>query len=132
MRRPRQASCQIAGGMRREGEPQGSLCNERDGRGREEKWGRESPEIPLAPGVDDCRARPGLSKRTTWATSSCSPCLEGGAWTSGQPRCVGLAHGRERRSRERGPHAPAGRFRDPERQPSDSDRHAGPWGGVPM
>ena len=29
---------------------------------------------------------------------------------------------------------PANRFRDPERcgQPSDPDRHAGPWGGVPV
>ena len=44
MRRPRQASCQIAGGMRREGEPQGSRCDERDGRGGEEKMRRESPE----------------------------------------------------------------------------------------
>ena len=37
VRRPHQAPCQIAGGMRREGEPQGSLCDERDGRGGEEK-----------------------------------------------------------------------------------------------
>ena len=32
MRRPHHASCQVAGGMRREGEPQGSRCDERDGR----------------------------------------------------------------------------------------------------
>ena len=38
MRRPHQAPCQIAGGMRREGEPEGSRCVERDGRGREAKW----------------------------------------------------------------------------------------------
>ena len=37
-----QAPCQIAGGMRREGEPEGSRCVERDGRGGEEKMGRES------------------------------------------------------------------------------------------
>ena len=51
------------------------------------------------------------------------------------PHCAGLARGRERRGpRERGRHAPGGRFRDPERcgQPSDPDRHAGPWGGVPV
>ena len=35
MRRPHQASCQIAGGLRRESEPQGSRCDERDGR---KKW----------------------------------------------------------------------------------------------
>ena len=31
-----------------------------------------------------------------------------------------------------GRHAPSDRFRDPERcgQPSDPNRHAGPWGGV--
>ena len=34
MRRPHQASCQIAGGTRRYGEPQGSRCDERDGRTR--------------------------------------------------------------------------------------------------
>ena len=33
MRRPHQASCQIEGGMRREGEPKGSRCDERDGSG---------------------------------------------------------------------------------------------------
>ena len=37
----------------------GARCVERDGRGGERKKGRESPEIPGAPGVDDCRARPG-------------------------------------------------------------------------
>ena len=37
MRRPHQAPCQIAESMRREGEPQGSRCDERDGRGGEEK-----------------------------------------------------------------------------------------------
>ena len=56
-------------------------------------------------------------------------------WTSGRPHCAGLARGRERRGpRERGRHAPGDRFRDSERcgQPSDPDRHAGPWGGVPV
>ena len=64
-----------------------------------------------------------------------SPCREGGAWSCGRLHCAGLARGRERRgNRERGRHAPGDRFRDPERcgQPSDPDRHAGPWGGVPV
>ena len=34
MRRPHQASCPFAGGTRRDGEPQGSRCDERDGRTR--------------------------------------------------------------------------------------------------
>ena len=29
----------------------------------EKKMGRESPETPVAPGVDDCRARPGRGCR---------------------------------------------------------------------
>ena len=60
---------------------------------------------------------------------------ESGAWSSGRPHCSGLARGRERRGpRERGRLATGDRFRDPERcgQPPDPDRHAGPWGGVPV
>ena len=72
MSRPHRASCQIAGGMRREGEPQGSRC-ERDGRGGEAKWAAKAQKIPVAPGVDDCCARPGRGcrRRTTWPTPSC-------------------------------------------------------------
>ena len=33
--------------MRREGEPQGSLCDERDGRGGEEKWAAKAQKYRL-------------------------------------------------------------------------------------
>ena len=47
MRRPHQASCQVAGGLRHEGEPQGSRCDERDGRGGGEKWAAKAQKIPV-------------------------------------------------------------------------------------
>ena len=66
MRRPHQTSCQIAGGMRREGEPQESRCDERDGRG-DEKMGakvRNTGRTWRGP-------RPGRGCRNGQQTSSC-------------------------------------------------------------
>ena len=56
MRRPCQAPYQVAGRLRREGEPHGLWRDARDGRGGEEEVGREYPEIQVASGVDDRRA----------------------------------------------------------------------------
>ena len=71
MRCPHQASYQIAGGMRREGEPQGrGVMNAMDVV-EKKKCAAKAQKIPVAPGVDDRHARPRsrLSKRTTWPSS---------------------------------------------------------------
>ena len=80
LRRPRQTSCQNAGGLRREGEPHKSRCDERDGRGGEEKWARKPRKYRSHLAWSATRSR--LSKRTTDLVLS-----QGGSTIANLVRC---------------------------------------------